>query len=92
VHFAAVFNRQTTRKPWERISQFNCEITKLTKTVKNYPKIHGQTGGAVAPPPPPEYATDRIVPLDKCSYLDQKLYYQTTPEIRTQTCVPQNIV
>ena len=57
VHFAADFNRQTTRtvtrslgKP---ILRFNRE-TKFTKTVQNYQKIHGQTngGGAVAPPPP----------------------------------------
>ena len=44
-----------------RILQFNREITKLTKTVQNYPKIHDQTKVAVAPsPPPPEYATEVI--------------------------------
>ena len=33
----------------------------LQKQCKNYQKIHGQTGGAVAqsPPPFPEYATGR---------------------------------
>jgi len=35
-----------------RILQFNREITKLTKTVQNYPKIHDQTKVAVAPSPP----------------------------------------
>ena len=41
---------------------FYCSITKqsLQKQCKNYPKIHGQTRGAVAQsPPPPEYATAR---------------------------------
>jgi len=28
-----------------RILQSNCKITKLTKAMENYPKIHGQTGG-----------------------------------------------
>ena len=60
--FDAVFNRQKTRTITKnlgtRILRFNRE-TKLTKTVQKLSKIHSQTGGAVAPsPPPPEYATD----------------------------------
>ena len=34
------------------------KLQNLQKQCKNYPKIHGQTGGAVAPSPP-EYANDR---------------------------------
>jgi len=56
VHFAAVFNRQKKESLETLILQFNGEITKLTKTVQNYPKLHGETKGtAVALPP--EYAT-----------------------------------
>ena len=48
------FNRQH-ESLGTRILQFNCKITKLTNTVKNYPKIHGQTKGGQShhrPPPP----------------------------------------
>ena len=57
--YGAFFNRHRTRTVTRsfgtRILQFNRE-TKLTKTVQNIKKTHGQTNGAEAPSPP-EYAT-----------------------------------
>jgi len=50
---------------------FYCSITKqsLQKQCKNYPKIHGQTRGAVAQSPPP-----LNTPLHDNSGLCQEVY------------------
>ena len=65
MHFVVVFTDRTKRTVARSLEtqtvQFNRE-TVLTKTVRNYPKTHGQTkGGTVAPSHPPlENATGTI--------------------------------
>jgi len=61
MHFVAVFNRQKTRgESLEALGHgFYGSMAKQSLQIqrKNYPKIHGQTKGSVAPLPSPEYAT-----------------------------------
>ena len=51
-HFAAVFNRQKTRKPWNTDFTVQSRNYKAYKTVKIIPKFMVRPRGAVAPSPP----------------------------------------
>ena len=83
MHFDAIFNRQKTREVTisfeTRILRFNLE-TKLTKTVQNYPKIHGQTKGVGRShnrPPPlktPLVISNSLIIVDKMSYNGVYIY------------------
>ena len=63
-HFAAVFNRQKTRKPWNTDFTVQSRNYKAYKTVEIIQKftIRPRGGGVgPSPPPPPEYATDLLL-------------------------------